>query len=151
MDVMPAKILPSKAELQKMLEAGMTHSEIADAIARETGHPVKRSSVSAAVHRAGLSGQAKKYADEIPWTVKERHLTHYAARMLRALGRRRAGIQNSEEMEQRLDSWLEMLRSNRSVVVYLPSTNEGFHYIDGRFNDQDIPIDTTLTEELLSA
>lgn len=137
---MPARVLPSRDELQKMLERGMTHREIAEAVSRETGHPVRRSTVSAAIHRAGLSDAAKKYSDELPWTVREEHLTHYAARMLRLLGRRRAGIQNSAEMDARLDGWLRQLDENHAVVTYLPETSEGFFYVDGEPNEKGIPI-----------
>lgn len=122
-----------------MLQRGMTHQEIAEAVSRDTGHHVKRSTVSAALHRAGLTGRAKKYPDEIPWTVKEEHLTHYAARMLRLLGRRRAGIQNSAEMDQRLDAWLAQLRDSNSVVVYVPKTEQGFFYVDGEWKN-GIPV-----------
>lgn len=132
-----------------MLRSGMTHKEIAEAVSRETGHPVQRSTVSAAIHRAGLSSTAKKYVEEIPWTVRETHLTHYAARMLRALGRRRAGIQNSAEQDQRLDAWLRQLKDEHSVVVYLPSTNEGFFYVDGVPDANGIPINSDFTEQEL--
>lgn len=137
---MPAKVLPHTTELKKMLERGMTHQEIADAISRTTGYTVKRSTVSAAIHRAGLSERNKKYTEEIPWTVREEHLTHYAARMLRALGRRRAGIQNSEEMDRRLNGWLAQLRREHAVVLYVPETTEGFFYVDGDFNKKGIPV-----------
>ena len=137
---MPSKILPPKDELKKLLEAGLTHKEIALAVSKATGVPVSRSTVSAAVHRAGLSEPNKKYNDEIPWTLKEEHMTHYAARMLRLLGRRRRGIQNSQEMDERLDSWLNMLREEHAVVTYLPNTRDGFFYVDGDFNKDGIPI-----------
>lgn len=123
-----------------MLRRGMTHQEIADAVSEATGHRVKRSTVSAALLRAGLSQPAKKYPNEIPWTVKKEHLTHYAARMLRLLGRRNAGVQNSAEMDQRLDSWLDQLRQTHSVVTYVPNTDEGFFYVDGEPNAQGVPI-----------
>ena len=111
---MPARVLPSKEELQKFLESGMTHAQIAAEVTRQTGHFVRRSTVSSAIHRAGLSGPNKLYSEEIPWTVREKHLTHYAARMLRILGRRRAGIQNSQEQDDRLDSWLCLLYTSPS-------------------------------------
>lgn len=118
----------------------MTHQEIAEVVSRETGHNVKRSTVSAAIHRAGLSGRAKKYENEIPWTVKEDHLTHYAARMLRLLGRRNAGIQNSQEMDDRLDSWLDLLKREHAVVVYHRDLPDGFAYVDGEPNELGIPV-----------
>lgn len=123
-----------------MLERGMTHKEIAEAVTRETGHPVRRSTVSAAIHRMGLSNPAKKYSEELPWTVREEHLTHYAARMLRLLGRRRAGVQNSHEMDKRLDAWLDQLEAEHAIVIYLPDTEEGFFYVDGEPNEKGIPI-----------
>jgi hypothetical protein len=137
---MPAKILPDRSELERMLRDGLTHAEIAEAVSRETGHRIRRSTVSAAVHRAGLSAPAKKYPEEIPWTVREHHLTHYAARMLRTLGRRRAGITNSKEMDARLNSWLSMLHESHAVVTYIPETDEGWFYVDGEPNEKGIPI-----------
>lgn len=118
----------------------MTHQQIADLITRETGYPVGRSTVSAALHRAGAAERAKKYVDEIPWRVKEEHQTHYAPRMLRLLGRRRQGITNSAEMDARLDAWLKQLESAGAVVVYVPDTDEGFFYVKGEPDVEGIPI-----------
>lgn len=123
-----------------MVDSGMTHKEIAETVSNATGHTVKRSTVSAAIHRAGLASPAKKYTEEIPWVVKEEHQTHYAARMLRLLGRRRAGIRNSLEMDQRLESWLKQLRDAHAVVTYLPNTAEGFFYIDGDWPKNGVPV-----------
>ena len=134
------KILPDRAELERLVRSGMTHREIAEMVARQTGQPVRRSTVSAAIHRAGLSSPAKKYAEEIPWRLKERHQTHYAARMLRLLGRRRAGLSNASEMDQRLDSWLAQLADAHAVVTYLPTTEDGFFYVDGVPNERGIPV-----------
>lgn len=123
-----------------MLERGMTHREIAEAVTRATGVQVRRSSVSAAVHRAGLSGSNKRYPDEIPWRVKEEHLTHYAARMLRLLGRRNAKIQNSSEQDARLDAWLEKLEAEEAVVTYHPDTEQGFWYVPGKPDEKGVPV-----------
>ena len=123
-----------------MVDSGMTHKEIAEAISIATGQRVQRSTVSASISRAGLSAPAKKYPLELPWRVKDKHQTHYAARMLRILGRRHAGIQNSLEMDQRLDSWLATLKDAHAVVVYLPNTPEGFYNVDGDWPESGIPI-----------
>lgn len=123
-----------------MVDRGLTHQEIADEVSRETGYNVSRSAVSAALHRADLTKRAKKYVDEIPWTVKEEHQTHYAARMLRLLGRRRADITNSEESDRRLDSWLAQLAEAGAVVTYVPDTPEGFHYTWGKPDENGVPI-----------
>lgn len=138
---MPARILPPVSDLRHMVERGMTHQEIADLVSRDTGYPVSRSTISSALHRAGSASSAKKYPEEIPWRVKEQHQTHYAARMLRVLGRRRAGIRNSAEMDSRLDAWLEQLRDAGAVVAYVPETVEGFFYVTGKpDNDKGIPV-----------
>lgn len=137
---MPAKVLPPTSRLRALVEQGLTHAEIAELVTRETGYPVSRSSVSAALFRAGETKRAKRYADEVPWIVKEEHQTHYAARMLRLLGRRRKGIANSAEQDQRLDAWLKQLHDSGSVVIYVPDTESGFFYVEGSPDEPDIPI-----------
>jgi hypothetical protein len=128
-----------------MVESGMTHAQIAEQIGREVGYKVSRSTVSAALHRAGETATAKKYPDELPWRVKEEHQSHYAARMLRLLGRRRKGTRNTPEMDARLDSWLAQLEGASAVVVYVPDTLDGFFYVEGEPDVKGIPVKTTLT------
>lgn len=123
-----------------MVDMGMTHQQIADEVSRETGYPISRSSVSAALHRAGNSAPAKKYPREIPWVVREEHQSHYAARMLRLLGRRNQGIVNSAEADARLDSWLTQLARAGAVVTYVPDTEDGFFYIAGDPDEDGLPI-----------
>lgn len=123
-----------------MVARGMTHAEIAEEVSRRTGYKVSRSSVSAALFRAGEAQVAKKYPEEIPWTVKEGHQTHYAARMLRLLGRRLKGIANSAESDARLDSWLRQLEKSGAVVVYFPDTEDGFFYVQGTPDVPGVPV-----------
>lgn len=123
-----------------MVAQGLTHEEIARVLSRETRYKISRSTVSAALHRANATESAKKYHDELPWRVKEEHQTHYAARMLRLLGRRRAGTVNSEESDKRLDSWLHQLSEAKAVVTYVPDTPEGFYYTEGKPDKNGIPI-----------
>lgn len=137
---MPARILPPTSELRQMVDRGMTHQQIAEEVSRKTGYPVSRSSVSAALFRAGEASVAKRYPDELPWTIREQHQTHYAARMLRLLGRRRKGIANSAESDARLDSWLAQLEKAGAVVVYVPDTEDGFFYLPGEPDVAGIPV-----------
>jgi hypothetical protein len=118
----------------------MTHAQIAEAIGREVGYPVSRSTISAALHRAGETSAAKRYPEEIPWKVHEQHQTHYAPRMLRLLGRRRAGIRNTPEMDARLDAWLKQLADSEAVVIYVPETEQGFFYILGEPDIEGVPV-----------
>ena len=141
---MPARILPPTSRLKAMIESGMTHQEIADTVTRETGYRVSRSTVSAALHRAEETSPAKKYPQEIPWVVREKHQTHYAARMLRLLGRRRKGIANSAESDQRLDAWLSSLAEAGAVVTYVPDTADGFFYVEGEPDTPGVPVSTSL-------
>ena len=118
----------------------MTHADIARRVTRETGYPVSRSTVSAALHRAGNASPSKKYPEEIPWRVKDEHQNHYAVRMLRLLGRRRKGIANSAESDARLDTWLRQLRDAGAVVTYVQDTEDGFFYVVGDPDREGIPV-----------
>jgi hypothetical protein len=128
------RLAPTPAELKKYLDLGYTHKEIAKA----TGLP--RGTISSAIQRAGLSQDKMRYSEEIPWRVREEHATHYAARMLRLLGRRRAGIELSQAQGKALDSWLRRLREMHAVVTYEPASEDGFYYVDGDPLPGGIPI-----------
>lgn len=123
------RILPPVQDLRRLVEAGMTHAEIADHIHATTGLLVSRSAVSSALSRAGLTDEAPRYRHELPWRVKAEHLTQYQARMLRLLGRRGAGVELSDEEAQRLDAWLDSLAERELVVAYAPDGG-GFLYVD---------------------
>lgn len=127
------RILPDKATLRRWVEdEGLTHAQIAERIYLQTGEPVARSSISAALSRAGLSGTRPRYKDTLPWKVKVAHLSEYPARMLRLLGRRLEGDRPlTAEENRRLDSWLTMLAEDKLVVAYDPrNMDQGFHYVD---------------------
>jgi hypothetical protein len=127
-----------------MVEAGMTHAEIAAECERITGHKVARSTVSAALSRAALvKKEGHRYYETVPWRVQPEHASEYAVRMLRLLGRRRAGIPLDIDSEQRLDSFLAMLERERVVVAYCPEHEDGFLYVDEALRagpNPDIPI-----------
>ena len=127
---MPApRVLPDTTVLLRFVDQGLTHQEIAARLSQTLGVNVSRSSVSAALSRAGVSKGTMRYKDELPWRVKGEHLTQYQARMLRLLGRRRAEVELTDEEDTRLDSWMESLEENKWVVGYAPD-NGGFIYID---------------------
>jgi hypothetical protein len=111
-----------------MVDAGLTHQQIADRINEETGQRVSRSTVSVALSRAGLAKDAMRYKSELPWKVKAEHLTQYPARMLRLLGRRNKGIELTDEEAERLEAWLEGLNEKGLVTAYAPDV-DGFIYV----------------------
>lgn len=123
------RLLPPTNELAKMVEAGLTHQQIADQIEATTGITVARSTVSVALSKAGLARDGMRYRDELPWRVSADHLTQYPARMLRLLGRSRAGKPLGDEEQDRLDAWLESLEERGLVVAYVPE-GDGFIYVD---------------------
>lgn len=126
---MPAhRLLPSDQDLARLVRQGLTHQQIVDWVEENLGHRVSRSTVSVALSRAGLSKEAMRYRDELPWKVKADHLTEYPARMLRLLGRRRAGIEMTADEDSRLDAWLDALEEREIVVAY--SREQGFLYVD---------------------
>lgn len=123
------RLIPDPTELRRLVAAGKTHSEIADLVYERTGQRVTRGAVSSAISRAGLSATANRYKTHLPWRVRIEHSKHYAARMLRLLGRRDAGEELAEADEQRLDAWLTRLKDEGAVVAYAPDTDEGFFYV----------------------
>ena len=118
----------------------MSYQEIADWIEQHQGVRVSRMSIASAFSRAGKSTPRPRYDKHLPWKVKAEHGQHYAAKMLRLLGRRDNGLPLTSEQDRRLDSWLHTLRETHSVVAYAPETSDGFHYVDGDFNEDNIPL-----------
>lgn len=148
------RLLPPAQELKKLVDLGYTHANIAEYVQITTGVHVSRSTVSAALSRAGLTTRdGIRYKDEIPWRVKAEHLTQYPARMLRLLGRRRAGHELADDEAQRLDAWMEGLEEKELVIAYCPD-DAGFLYVDAdeiSDGDKGIPIRRRLitSDELL--
>ena len=135
--------VPDKNTLQRWVDAGMTHQEMAEEIERQTGEPITRSAVSQALQRENISPQveAPRYSEEIPWRVLTAHLYAYPVRMLRLLGRRRRNGQLSPREMSKLDSWLAKLEADNLVVAYDPDTVEGFFYVDREPGDpEDTPV-----------
>lgn len=123
------RILPPTQELRKLVEAGLTHADIVEHLRETSGLMVSRSAVSSALSRAGLTKETPRYREEVPWKVRGEHLTEYPVRMLRLLGRRRAGFELSGDEAVRLDAWLEGLKEKSLVVAYAPDAG-GFLYVD---------------------
>jgi len=130
--------LPPIADLLGMVRSGMSHAQIAAKISEDTGYKVARSTVSAALHRAGKAETKPRYREAVPWRVRDIHNDHYAVRMLRAYGRRQADSKLPEAEEARLEAWLRKLQSNRWVVAYCPEDpGSGFHYINAQYGDSE--------------
>lgn len=134
------KILPDLQRIITLREEGKTYQQIADWLEEKHGVKVSAGSIGSALSRGGVTKARPRYKDHLPWTVAREHTTHYAARMLRLMGRRDDGGELTEEELDRLNSWLAKLKKEHAVVVYVPDTEEGFYYVDGEPNRKGIPI-----------
>lgn len=138
---MGTRVLPADSELVRMRDGGMTHQQIADEITRRTGTHVARSTVSVALHRAGEQKEKRiRYKREVPWTVPARYTAEYPLRMLRALGRTRAGLPLPTQETRQLQSWLEELAERDFIVAFCPDPPPGqdaFYYIPASARDHD--------------
>lgn len=133
------RLVPSTQELERMVAAGMTHAEIAAEVTQQTGVLVARATISSALSRAGKTRPMNRYKGTIPWRVRPEHSAHYAARMLRALGRASGGHTLGAAEQARLESWLGRLEDEHLIVAYCPDdlAGPGWHYIAERHKDHD--------------
>ena len=77
------RIVPDKNTLQRWLDEGLTHQQMADRIYEQTGERVNRTAVSASIQREGLAKKNHRYLETIPWRVKVGHSKAYPVGMLR--------------------------------------------------------------------
>jgi len=129
-------LVPSKSTLERWQREGLTHQLMVERHERESGIRVTRIAISVAFVRYGLADTNPRYSEQLPWRVHTAHATHYAARMLRLLGRREHDPQNMNANERaRLQSWLAFLERESVIVGYAPRSVEGFHYIPSFHKD----------------
>lgn len=131
----PPKYTPNRNELQRWIDEGLTHQQMADRVFAMTGHRVTRAAVSVAISTYGLSRRNPSYKRWIPWRVKTDHQKAYPVRMLRLLGKRQYGNELGPKDARALDSWLATLQRERLIVAYDRDSDQGLHYIDERFRD----------------
>lgn len=125
--------LPSESILRKWVEVeGLTHGEIVDRIEQETGERVSRSSVSAALSRAGYTRRVR-YDEEIPWPrISADHNTGFQIFMLRTQARINRGLPVKARDKERLDEWKKEMKTKGLVVHYEPRSPEGWFYTKAR-------------------
>lgn len=125
--------IPSESILAKWAnEEGLTHAQIVDRIERETGYRPSRSTISAALSRAGFTNRVR-YDDVIPWKrISIDHNSHYALTMLRIAARLKHGLQVKPRDLSRFQAWKEQLDAADAVVTYVYDSPEGFYYVPRR-------------------
>lgn len=133
----PQKYTPDKTTFQAWLAEGLTHQQMADRVYEETGHRVTRAAVTVALMGYGLTTPKARYKETIPWRVRMDHAKSYPVRMLRYLGKRRMGVDLTEQEAKLLDTWLDHLANEGLIVAYDPEDDAGLHYIDASLRDHD--------------
>lgn len=125
--------LPSESILRKWVEVeGLSHGEIVFRVKEETGEDVSRSSVSAALSRAGYTHRVR-YGEEIPWPrISVDHNASFPLFMLRTQARLNRGLPVKERDEARLEEWKKELKEKNLVVHYEPRSPEGWFYTEAR-------------------
>ena len=89
--------------------------------------------------RRGLSRRITRNDDLIPWEVRREHRWAWPINMLRQEARRRAGVELTDEQNQRVDAWLRGMKDDGTVLHYEPDTDQGWFYVPRRPGvDQDI-------------
>ena len=137
------RILPPTQEIEKLVDKGLTHKQIAERLTEELGVRIAPSTVSADLLRHGKTkSTVQRYDETVPWRVKPQHTNEYPVRMLRLLGRRLENNPMDDVDARRLASWMAKLVEERLVVGYCPDGTPGFRYIDAkhRTKNQVAPI-----------
>lgn len=131
---------PNKTQLRAYLRRGLTQQGIVEAWEKDSGIRVSRSAIAMAIERNGLKSARPRprYADLLPWHVRQEHGMRYDAQMLRLEGRRREGLPLSKRAKVNLSSWLNELNEKGAVVTYDPHTVEGFFWIPREPQHDDI-------------
>lgn len=137
---MPERRVPDREQMQAYLRRGLTQRQIAERWREDSGLSVTRNAIGMAMKRYGLQPlhPQNRYSELIPWRVREEHLRHYDAAMLRLEARRRAGLALDPTWERRLDSWLKLLADTDAVIYYDPETSQGFWHVRRESQDADI-------------
>ena len=135
----PPKFTPDGNTLMRWKDEGLTHQQMADRVFEQSGQRVTRAAITLEMMRNGLSKPRPRYKDTLPWRVDMDHIMSYPARMLRFLGKRRAGGELNAYDEQSLDAWLTNLTNDGLIVAYDPNDATGFHYVDKSFKDHEDP------------
>lgn len=133
---------PDDATLRAWLAEGITYKEMTERWLEKTGIEITEGAISVylARHRdrLGFPLRRPRYAELIPWRVRDAHATHEAVRMLRLEARLRKGEKLPEYDRQRLEDWKKFLQEDKRVVHYDPDYRYGFVYVPRQKGDDDL-------------
>lgn len=107
----------------------MTQEQMRDKIEEETGIRPGKSTISAALSRAGLTHRIR-YDDFIPWKrISVDHNSNYIITQLRTGARLKRGLPVKPGDRHRYEKWVENLEEVGAVVHYDITTPEGWFYV----------------------
>ncbi|MFJ3775211.1 hypothetical protein ACIPX0_26295 [Streptomyces sp. NPDC090075] len=135
---MPATKIVNEQEVIRWFEEGKTYQWMIDEYKRKYGIDTVASMWGNFRRRRGLDRRITRDDELIPWEVKEEHRWKYPVAMLRIEARKRDKRELTENEEDRLASWKEMLKEEGAVVHYDPETEEGFFYVPRQKGDDDL-------------
>lgn len=118
------QILPDPDVIRKLLEAGMTQREVADA------YGVTKQAVSFHVRKRNLRPAPPRYDAYIPWHVTADHLNAHRYHMLQAYARQREGLPLKPIATRQLAGFLRKLGRLNAVVDY--NDEDGFYLVPRR-------------------
>lgn len=122
------RVLPSDSILEKWLDDGLSLEDIRQRVLEQTGYLPGKSTVSAALSRAGLTSRVR-YDDVIPWKrISVDHNQHYILHQLRMAARMKRGLPVSEGDQRRFKHWKSQLDEANAIVCYDIDSVEGFYY-----------------------
>jgi hypothetical protein len=138
----PPTKAPDRNTLERWRDEGYTQAEMVELTREQFGVELTRSAIANAMSRYGLGADGNRYADTVPWRVNTIHATAHPLKMLRLIGRRRAGNSMSTRESDSLDSWLRTMKGQRLIIGYDPNDAIGFYFIDEKYkdHDEDIPM-----------
>lgn len=116
-------------EVRRWIEEGRTYKWMAEEYARKYNIEISPTTFSEFRRREGIDGRNVRNDELIPWAVKPGHRWAYQVQMLRAEGRRRAGLDMNPASAGHLEVFLRSLAENDAVVHYEPETEQGFFYV----------------------
>lgn len=129
---MGARKIQNEQEVIRWFEAGWTYDQMVAEYKRKYNIETVPSLWGNFRARRGLPRRLVRNDDLIPWHVKEEHRWAYPLTMLRAEGRKRAGVAVRASDLERLDNWHKRLGEDSAVVHYDPDTAEGFFLVRRR-------------------
>lgn len=126
------RLVPADSTLEKWyIEEGLTQQQIVERIWEQDQVRVSRSTVAAALTRAGLTDRVR-YDDMIPWRVKLEHCSHHLLNILRAAAREARGVDVSPALQRQLDSFRKRQEAEDCVIAYVPDTEQGWFLVKRR-------------------